>query len=54
MKNKENLRNRIIYTNVTAKEFYAIIHAAGRLDISISEFMRRGALYLVQKEFYKN
>ena len=37
MKDKENLRNRVIYTNVTAKEFYAIIHAAGRLDISIND-----------------
>lgn len=54
MKDKEKLRNRVIYTRVTDKEFYAIMHAAGRLDMSFSEFVRRGALILVQKEFDKN
>lgn len=54
MKEKERLRNRIIYTRVTEKEFRAIMHAAARLDISFSEFVRRGAMFLVQKEFDKN
>lgn len=54
MKDKEKLRNRVIYTRVTEREFHAIMHAAARLDMSFSEFVRRGAMFLVQKEFDKN
>lgn len=54
MKDKNKLRNRIIYTRVTDKEFYSIMSAAARLDLSFSEFVRRGALILVQKEYDKN
>lgn len=54
MKDKQKLRNRIIYTRVTENEFHAIMHAAARLDMSFSEFVRQGALILVQKEFDKN
>ena len=44
MKDKQNLRNRVIYIRVTEREFHAIMHAAARLDMSFSEFVRRGAI----------
>lgn len=54
MKDKNKLRSRIIVSRVTEQEFHRILQAASKLDMSFSDFVRRGALILVEKEFDKN
>ena len=54
MKDKSKLRSRVIVIRVTEYEFHQILQAAARLDMSFSDFVRQGALYLVGKKFDKN
>ena len=50
MKDKTMLRNRVIYTRVTEKEFHEIIRKAAKMDVSFSEFVRQGALILARED----
>lgn len=50
MKEKKELRCRVIYTRVTEREFHEIIRSASKMDVSFSEFVRQGALILARND----